>query len=127
MSHQEHTQNTPTSVELRVRPSAGEILDLTGGTQDIENSHINDNTRSDYIGKLVLFMIWLFDNSPDKIVCIDELREANQKDIDERDRQREREADARGRRKRKRKTEKRSFLRKECKRMLEGMDRVKKK
>lgn len=103
-----------------------EILDLTGGTQAIENSHINDTTRADYIGKLVLFMMWLFDNAPDKLVSIGALQQANQKDIDERARRNNREANRRGRRKRKRKTESRNSLRAACKEMLECMDRTKK-
>ena len=106
-----------------------EILDLTGGTQTIENCHINDSTRTSYIAILRLFMVWLFDNRPEKLVSIGPLIIANQKDIDKRVRMAEREANARrrGRKRKRRKTYvcTRKFLRDACKEMLLCMDREK--
>ena len=61
------------------------ILDLTGTTKDIEDSHIGDNTRNTYVRTLVDFMVFLFHSHPLLLVDLEVLREQNsrggQKDL----------------------------------------------
>jgi len=51
------------------------ILDLTGTTRDVEDSHIGTTTRKTYIRTCVDFMLFLFDSHPLLLVDLEELRE----------------------------------------------------
>ena len=53
---------TDTTTDLGGAPSAG-VLDLTGTTQTVEDSHIGASTRKNYIRTLVDFMIFMFDSN----------------------------------------------------------------
>ena len=103
-----------------------EILDLTGGTEAIENSHINESTRDDYIGKLIMFMVWLFDNKPNKLVHLGVLQTANQRDIIEHERLANTCRQQKQKKRKKEPKKSRKSLRAACRDMLECMDRRKK-
>ena len=53
---------TDTTTDLGGAPNAG-VLDLTGTTQTVEDSHIGASTRKNYIRTLVDFMIFMFDSN----------------------------------------------------------------
>ena len=57
------------------------VLDLTGSTRTVEDSHIGTSTRKNYIRICVDFMLFLFDSHPHLLVDIDVLTEANTIDI----------------------------------------------
>ena len=57
------------------------ILDLTGTTRDVEDSHIGTSTRKNYIRTCVDFIIFLFDSHPSLLVHLEELRAANAIDL----------------------------------------------
>ena len=53
------------------------VLDLTGTTQSIEDNHISVSTKANYIRTLVQFMMYLYDNKPNRLVNLNELIEAH--------------------------------------------------
>ena len=53
------------------------VLDLTGTTESIEQSHIGSGTRSTHINHLIMLMMYFFDNNPSKLKYITELESAN--------------------------------------------------
>lgn len=73
---------TDTTTGLGGAPSAG-VLDLTGTTQTVEDSHIGASTRKNYIRTLVDFMIFMFDSNIYCSLLIDheELKVANALDM----------------------------------------------
>lgn len=73
---------TDNTTGLGGAPSAG-VLDLTGTTQTVEDSHIGASTRKNYIRTLVDFMIFMFDSNIYCSLLIDheELKVANALDM----------------------------------------------
>ena len=57
------------------------VLDLTGSTRDIEDSHIGTSTRKNYIRTCIDFMLYLFDSHSILLVDLEALREANVNDL----------------------------------------------
>ena len=57
------------------------VLDLTGTTRDVEDSHIGTSTRKNYICTCIDFIIFLFDSHPSLLVHLEELRAANAIDL----------------------------------------------
>jgi hypothetical protein len=57
-----------------------ETINLTGSTQLIEDSHIASGTREKYIKTLISFMIFLFEEHPEKLVNLEKLKEEDEKD-----------------------------------------------
>ena len=56
------------------------IVDLTGNTQSIEDSHIAPGTRDTYNQQLVCFMNYIYNNHDHLLVYKDALYEANAQD-----------------------------------------------
>ena len=56
------------------------IIDLTGNTQSIEDSHIAPGTRDTYNQQLVCFMYYLYNNHDHLLVYKDALDQANTQD-----------------------------------------------
>jgi hypothetical protein len=73
---------TDNTTGLGGAPSAG-VLDLTGTTQTVEDSHIGASTRKNYIRTLVDFMIFMFDSNIYCSLLIDheELKDAHALDM----------------------------------------------
>lgn len=59
-----------------------DTIDLTGNTATIEASVVGGRTRQGYMGNLILFMLYLFDHSPDRLKeeLVPKLVEAHAKD-----------------------------------------------
>ena len=58
-----------------------QILDLTGTTRTVEDSHIGASTRKNYLRTCIDFMCFLFDSHPILLVDLEALREANREDL----------------------------------------------
>lgn len=57
-----------------------EVINLCGSTRDVENAHINKKVRDGYIRTLVQLMLWLFDNSSEKLANLEDLQIEHMKD-----------------------------------------------
>ena len=57
------------------------ILDLTGNTQVIEDNHIGQNTRKNYVRTLTNIMVWMVDNMSEKLVDREALEKINTRDM----------------------------------------------
>ena len=62
-----------------------DLIDLTTGAEVVEKSFVSDKTLNIYIGQLVRFTLWIFDNKPEHIVpsVLETFINANARDIED--------------------------------------------
>ena len=62
-----------------------DLIDLTTDAEVVEKSFVSDKTLNIYIGQLVRFTLWIFDNKPEHIVpsVLETFIDANARDIED--------------------------------------------